>query len=114
MHVSHVIPGTRGWVAGRPESLELVGRVREHAQTRGLSAGQFALAWVLNSRYIGSTIAGSRTEAQWDEYQPGLSYRLTAEDEAFVDSLVTTGHPSAPGFNDPKHPFCGRLARHAS
>ena len=93
----------------KPDSI-----VGELARAKGATPGQIALAWVLNSRYIGSTIAGSRTEAQWDEYQPGLSYRLTAEDEAFVDSLVTTGHPSAPGFNDPKHPFFGRLARHAS
>jgi aryl-alcohol dehydrogenase-like predicted oxidoreductase len=96
----------------RPESLELARRVREHAEARGLSAGQFALAWVLNSRYISSTIAGPRTEAQWRDYLPALRYRLTAEDEAFVDSLVTSGHPSTPGFNDPGHPFFGRIARH--
>jgi aryl-alcohol dehydrogenase-like predicted oxidoreductase len=47
----------------RPESIELARRVREHAEARGLSAGQFSLAWVLNSRYISSTIAGPRTEA---------------------------------------------------
>jgi aryl-alcohol dehydrogenase-like predicted oxidoreductase len=98
----------------RPESLELARRIREHAQARGLSAGQFALAWVLNSRYISSTIAGPRTEAQWDDYLPALGYRLSAEDEAFVDSLVATGHPSTPGFNDPKHLFFGRIARHGS
>ncbi|MFL9965069.1 aldo/keto reductase [Paraburkholderia sediminicola] len=98
----------------RPESLELARRVDEHAQARSLSAGQFALAWVLNSRYISSTIAGPRTEAQWNDYQPALRYRLTAEDEAFVDSLVTTGHPSTPGFNDPKHPFFGRITYHGS
>jgi aryl-alcohol dehydrogenase-like predicted oxidoreductase len=98
----------------RPESLELARRVREHAHAHGLTAGQFALAWVLNSQYICSTIAGPRTEAQWDEYYPALSYRLNAEDEAFVDSLVSTGHPSTPGFNDPKHPFFGRLPRHGS
>jgi aryl-alcohol dehydrogenase-like predicted oxidoreductase len=98
----------------RPESLELARRVREHAEARGLSAGQFALAWVLNSRYISSTIAGPRTEAQWQDYLPALRYRLTAEDEAFVDSLVTSGHPSTPGFNDPGHPFFGRLPRHGA
>jgi aryl-alcohol dehydrogenase-like predicted oxidoreductase len=98
----------------RPESLDLARRVREHAEARGLSAGQFALAWVLNSRYISSTIAGPRTEAQWRDYLPALRYRLTAEDEAFVDSLVTSGHPSTPGFNDPGHPFFGRIARHGA
>ncbi len=96
----------------RPESLELARRVREHAEARGLSAAQFALAWVLNSRYISSTIGGPRTEAQWQDYLPALHYHLTSEDEAFVDSLVTSGHPSTPGFNDPGHPFFGRIARH--
>ena len=95
----------------RPESLQLARRVREHAEARGLSAAQFALAWVLNSRYITSTIAGPRTEAQWDDYLPALDHRLTAEDESFVDALVTPGHPSTPGFNDPKHPFFGRPVR---
>lgn len=76
-----------------------------------MSAAQFALAWVLNSRYVTSTIGGPRTEAQWDDYLPALDYRLNAEDEAFVDALVVTGHPSTPGFNDPKHPFFGRLPR---
>lgn len=98
----------------RRESLDLARRVREHAQTRGLSAGQFAVAWVLNSRYVTSTIAGPRTEAQWDDYLPALDYRLSADDEAFVDSLVVSGHPSTPGFNDPKHPFFGRIPRHGS
>ena len=95
----------------RHESLEVARLVREHAGMRGLSAGQFALAWVLNSRYITSTIGGPRTEAQWDDYLPALGYRLNAEDEAFVDSLVVPGHPSTPGFTDPKHPFFGRPPR---
>jgi hypothetical protein len=69
---------------------------------------------VLNSRYITSAIAGPRTEAQWRDYLPALQYRLTAEDEAFVDSLVASGHPSTPGFNDPGHPSFGRLVRHGA
>jgi aryl-alcohol dehydrogenase-like predicted oxidoreductase len=96
----------------RPESIELARRVHEHAASRGVTAGQFALAWVLNSRYVTSTIAGPRTEAQWQDYLPALDFRLDARDEAFVDALVATGHPSTPGFNDPGHPFFGRIARH--
>lgn len=95
----------------RAESLQLARQIREHAEARGLSAAQFAIAWVLNSRLVTSTIAGPRTEAQWDDYLPALGYRITAEDEALVDALVTPGHPSTPGFNDPKHPFFGRVAR---
>ncbi len=45
---------------------------------------------------------------------PGaLAVSLTAEDEALVDRLVTTGHPSTPGFNDPGHPVEGRVPRSA-
>lgn len=95
----------------RPESLNLAQRVREHAEARGITPGQFALAWVLNNRLITSAIAGPRTEAQWDDYIPALEYAFTAEDEAFIDDLVVTGHASTPGYNDPSHPFHGRQPR---
>lgn len=98
----------------RPETLDLARHVELHARARNLSAAQFALAWVLNSRYITSAIAGPRTEAQWRDYLPALQYTLDAEDEAFVDSLVASGHPSTPGFIDPGHPFFGRLVRHGA
>ena len=41
--------------------------------------------------------------------RPALAYRFTAEDEALVDSLVTPGHPSTPGYNDPAYPLEGRV-----
>lgn len=96
----------------RPESLDLAQKISAHAASRGISPGQFALAWVLNNERITSAIAGPRTEAQWDDYLPALNYRFTDEDEALIDSLVTTGHASTPGFNDPSHPFFGRVPRH--
>jgi aryl-alcohol dehydrogenase-like predicted oxidoreductase len=95
----------------RPESLTLAQQIKRHAEERGISPGQFALAWVLNNKLVTSAIAGPRTEAQWDDYLPALQYQFTAEDEAFVDSLTTPGHASAPGFNDPGHPFFGRQPR---
>lgn len=98
----------------RPESIDLAQHIEAHAKSRGVSSGQFALAWVLNNQLVTSAIAGPRTEAQWDDYLPALAYRFTDEDEAFVDSLVTPGHPSTPGFNDPGHPFFGRRARHVA
>ena len=42
-----------------------------------------------------------------------LDYRFTAEDEALIDRLVASGHPSTPGFNDPGYPIEGRRARTA-
>lgn len=98
----------------RPESLRLAREIRKHAEARGITAGQFAVAWVLNSGFVSSVIAGPRTEAQWDDYPRALDYRFTAEDEALIDRLVTTGHPSTPGFNDPAYPIEGRRARTAT
>lgn len=92
----------------REESLRLAKVINEHAASRGISSGQFALAWVLNNRLITAPIVGPRTEAQWEDYLPALQYQFTAEDEALVNSLVTTGHASTPGFNDPGHQFFGR------
>ncbi len=42
-----------------------------------------------------------------------LDVRLDADDEALVDRLVTTGHASTHGFNDPSHPVEGRVPGHA-
>ncbi len=95
----------------RPESLDLAQKVRRHAEARGITPGQFALAWVLANRLVTAAIAGPRTEAQWEDYVPALEYVFTDEDEAFVDALVTTGHASTAGFNDPSHPFFGRQPR---
>jgi aryl-alcohol dehydrogenase-like predicted oxidoreductase len=95
----------------RPESLNIAADIAAHAATRGVSAAQFALAWVLNNRLITGVIGGPRTMEQWEEYVGALSYRFTAEDEALVDGLVTAGHPSTPGYNDPAYPLEGRIAR---
>ena len=95
----------------RPESLNLAQRIRDYAQGQGITAGQFALAWVLNNQLITSAIAGPRTEQQWEDYVPALNYRFTAQDEAFINDLVVTGHSSTPGYNDPSHPFYGRKSR---
>jgi aryl-alcohol dehydrogenase-like predicted oxidoreductase len=97
----------------RPESLQLAQEIRKHAEARGITAGQFAVAWVLNSGFVSGVIAGPRTEEQWDDYVRALDYRFTAEDEALVDRLVVTGHPSTPGYNDPQYPIEGRKARTA-
>jgi aryl-alcohol dehydrogenase-like predicted oxidoreductase len=95
----------------RPDSLRIAQILRTHAEARGLSAGQFALAWVLNNRLVTSPIAGPRTMEQWQDYLGALDYRFTAEDEALVDGLVAAGHPSSAGYNDPAYPIEGRQAR---
>ena len=97
----------------RPESLALAQDIARQAEARGLTAGQFAVGWVLNNRLVTAVIAGPRTEAQWTEYVGALDYRFTPEDEAMVDAHVTVGHPSTPGYNDPAYPIEGRLPRSA-
>jgi aryl-alcohol dehydrogenase (NADP+) len=98
----------------RPESLKLAQEIKSHAESKGITAGQFAVSWVLNSSFVSAVIAGPRTEEQWDDYIRALDYRFTAEDEALVDRLVVSGHPSTPGFNDPAYPIEGRRARTGS
>ncbi len=58
-------------------------------------------------------VTGPRTLEQWRDYLGALEYRFPPEDEARVDRLVPTGHPSTPGYNDPAYPIEGRVARTA-
>jgi aryl-alcohol dehydrogenase-like predicted oxidoreductase len=93
----------------REESLAIAQRLQGHAKDRGVTLAQFATAWVLANRMISSVIAGPRTLAQWQDYAPALDCKLSAEDEALIDSLVRPGHPSTPGFTDPAYPLVGRV-----
>jgi aryl-alcohol dehydrogenase (NADP+) len=92
----------------RPDSLAIAREIADHAEARGITAGQFAIAWLLNNRTVSSVVTGPRTIEQWDGYLGALAYRFTAEDEALVDRLVTPGHASTPGHNDPAYPIEGR------
>ena len=95
----------------RPESLARAQEIKKHAEARGMTAGQFALLWVLNNRSVTAAIAGPRTEEQWADYAGALNFTFTAEDEALIDRLVVAGHPSTPGYNDPAYPIEGRQTR---
>lgn len=95
----------------RPDSLETAQQIKSYAEARGLPASRFAVAWVLNNRLVTSAIAGPRTAEQWGDYREALGYRFTADDEAFIDTLVTAGHPSTAGYNDPAYPIEGRIPR---
>ncbi len=94
----------------RPESLIIADKLKAHAEARGATLVHWATAWVLNNRAVTSSIAGPRTFEQWESYLGALGYTWTAEDEALADSLVTPGHPSTPGFNDPAYPVEGRFS----
>lgn len=95
----------------RPESLALAQRFADHANARGVSPGQLAVAWVLHNRLIDGVIAGPRTLAQWLDYIAALSVTVGPDDEALVDALVAPGHASTPGYTDPIYPVTGRQPR---
>ncbi|BAQ81359.1 MULTISPECIES: aldo/keto reductase [Pseudomonas] len=93
----------------RVESLRIAQQIQAHARSRGVDIVEFAIAWVLNNQAVSSAIVGPRTEAQWDAYTRALAVQISAEDEAFIDSLVSPGHASTPGFNDVGHFVSGRF-----
>ena len=92
----------------RAESLQMTQRIKKHAEKRGMTAAAFAFQWVLNNRIVTSALAGPRTLAQWKSYMAATKHRLTEEDEALIDSMVVSGHPSTPGYNDPQYAILGR------
>jgi aryl-alcohol dehydrogenase-like predicted oxidoreductase len=92
----------------RPESLRIALKVKAHAEKRGMTPGQFALLWVLNNRTVTSVIAGPRTMEHWQDYLGALAHKFTARDEELIDRHVPAGHPSTPGFTDPRNPVAGR------
>jgi aryl-alcohol dehydrogenase-like predicted oxidoreductase len=95
----------------RVESLQIAQEIAAHAQAKRISPAAFAFAWVLNNRLVTAAIGGPRTEAQWEDYVAALPVRLDADDEALVNKLVSPGHPSTPGYNDPQYPIEGRVVR---
>jgi len=92
----------------REDSLRAAQKLNEHCARKGVALSHFATAWVLAHRAVSAVIAGPRTLEQWKEYVLALDCEITPEDEALVDSLVSPGHPSTPGYNDPAYPLEGR------
>jgi aryl-alcohol dehydrogenase-like predicted oxidoreductase len=95
-------------VEWRQESLAIAQKIQAYTQAKGVDMVAFAIAWVLNNAAVSSAIVGPRTEAQWDTYGKALDVRIDADDEAFIDALVTPGHASTHGFNDVVHFVSGR------
>jgi aryl-alcohol dehydrogenase-like predicted oxidoreductase len=93
----------------REESLAIAAKLEAHAKKTDRTLMQFALAWLWANEIVTSVIAGPRTLEQWNDYVQAIGTSWNAEDEALVDSLVTPGHPSTPGYNDPQYPFFGRI-----
>lgn len=92
----------------RPESLRVAQELKAHAKRRGMTASQFAVAWVLANRLVTGVLAGPRTLEQWHEYLAALGKGIDEADEALVDRLVAPGHASTHGLTDSKFPVTGR------
>jgi aryl-alcohol dehydrogenase-like predicted oxidoreductase len=92
----------------REESLEIAQQIKARCDAKGWVPGQFAAAWVLANPIVSSVIVGPRLLSHLDDVYGALALTLDADDEAFVNALVTPGHASTPGYNDPHYPFFGR------
>ncbi|MEZ6049216.1 MAG: aldo/keto reductase [Planctomycetaceae bacterium] len=92
----------------REESLEVAAALKKYCDDKGISCSQFALAWVLANPIMTSVIIGPRTREQFADNIDSLKITITAEDEAFIDSLVPKGEHSGKGFQDDAYPVAGR------
>ena len=95
----------------RDDSLQIAQEFRRHAESKGMTAAQFAVNWQLANANITAILAGPRTLEQWTEYLGALEHGFDAEDAAFVDRLVPPGHASTHGYTDPTYPVTGRVQR---
>ncbi len=102
---------SREW---RDESLQIAQELRERAESKGMTAGQFALNWLLGNALVTAVLAGPRTFEQWTEYLGALDHDLDADDVALVDRLVPPGYASTYGYHDPNYPVVGRVPRDAA
>ena len=92
----------------RPASIEIARQIAVHCQTKGCTASQFALAWVLASPILTSVIIGPRTMEQFEDNIRCLDVVITPDDETLIDSLVPPGEHSGFGFQDDAYPVTGR------
>jgi aryl-alcohol dehydrogenase-like predicted oxidoreductase len=92
----------------RDSSLEVAAKISGYCQTKGVAPSQFALAWCLANPILTSVIVGPRTMQQFDDNIECLKLEISAEDEAFVNSLVPVGEHSGSGFQDTAYPITGR------
>jgi aryl-alcohol dehydrogenase-like predicted oxidoreductase len=92
----------------RRESILAAREIAAHAEANGTDPIAFAVQWVLNNQIVDSVLAGPRTLAHWKGYLKAMDYVFTADDEALIDNLVPAGHPSTPGYTDPRYPLTGR------
>jgi aryl-alcohol dehydrogenase-like predicted oxidoreductase len=72
-------------------NLQLVDRVRELAREKGVSAGQFALAWVLAQGDDLVPIPGTTRRSSLEENVGAVSVALTESDLRRIDEIMPPG-----------------------
>ena len=92
----------------RDSSFEVSQRIAAHCAKRGVAMTQFALAWCIANPILTSAILGPRTMEQFDDNFGAINVTITAEDEAFIDSVIPLGEHSGKGFQDVAYPVTGR------
>ncbi|CAN0452477.1 unnamed protein product, partial [Ectocarpus fasciculatus] len=76
----------------REESLVIAQKIKKHAEAKGMTAGDFAVNWVLANPIVTSILAGPRTMEHWEGYVAALAHTFDADDEALLNDLVAPGH----------------------
>lgn len=95
----------------RDSSFEISQKIAEYCQKRGVPMTQFALAWCIANPILTASILGPRTMEQFDDNFGANNVEITAEDEAFIDSVIPPGEHSGKGFQDVAYPVTGRPPR---
>ena len=81
-------------------NLELVDKVRELAESKGVTAGQLALAWVLAQGDDVVPIPGTRRTDRLEENVGAATVALTADDLAALDAIAPVGAASGQRYPD--------------
>jgi aryl-alcohol dehydrogenase-like predicted oxidoreductase len=71
----------------------IVDTLTEIATTRGVTAAQVALNWVMNKPAVDTVIIGARDEAQLRDNLAAASWRLSAEEMAALDEVSALPEP---------------------
>jgi len=74
---------------GKPDTINsdfnIIDRVSELANKRGVSMAQISLAWMLNQPYISSPIIGATKMSHLEEAVKAVAIKLTAEEMKFLE-----------------------------
>ena len=87
--------------------METAEALSRYCEAKGVSTSSFAIAWCLANSERHVRHSGPRTWEQYEDNLRCLDYRVTADDELYVDALVPPGEHSGKGFQDSAYPITG-------